>query len=383
MALIVAAAILATLLLVLAGLAVASMTLTTADVVIELRQQPVTGSVTVRVVATGSADPDDALVIPGRYVTVDVTIEQTTVATGTANVGITPASGTVQLANPDERPVEIPAGTTATGDTGIEFRFTTDVTVPAATDSAPGQGEAAIETISLGSAANLGAGDLNGLLDSGVYFSNRLLALAGGTDQAGTVVTEADLATLRDAAAAAVSTAANERFGQTLLADVTVIPSTFQVGEPRETFDHAAGDAGERVTLKAVYAVSALTYSESDLEELAGEQIAQSLARGVPAGFELDVRSIRLGAPEVVSDGGQSREGTTVDIPVTARAVAVLTPAREAELAAELSGQDDDTAVAMLSGDPAVARVSIRHSPGWLARGMPDDADRIEIQIED
>jgi len=381
---IILASILAVVLLVAAGLVVAAMTLATADVVIELRQQPLTTETTFRVVAEGGVDPGgDEIAIPGRYVTLDVNVEQTVPATGTANVGITPASGVVQLANPEAAAVDIPAGTTATGDGGVEFRFITDVSVPAATDDAPGQAQAEIEAMTLGTVGNLGPGELSGILESGVFFSNRLTALAGGADVDGTVVSETDLDSARLAASEAAPGIAVDRFAETLQSGLTPIPSTFQLGEPKETFDVTAGAAAEDVTIRAVFTVTALTYDDADLDSLVRERIVEDLGTTVPSGFVLDESTIRISAPETVARTDDDPNGPLVSVTVTARAIADFTPEDAAALVERLSGESHGDAADTLRDTPEIATFSVRHAPDWLARGMPNDADRIEIRIDD
>jgi hypothetical protein len=380
--LIVVAAVIGLILVILAGLAVAAVTLTTATVDLELRRQSVTGSAPVQIVTSGAAPAEGVASIPGQYVTVDVTVETSAAATGVDKVGVTPATGTIQLANPTDQAVEILAGTTGTGDTGVEFTITTDTTVPAETDSAPGEAEAAVETKTLGTAANLDPGELSGVLESGVFFSNRLAALAGGTDQDGAVISEDDIEAARSAASEALTEAASKKFAQTFQANVLAIPSTFAINENGESFDHEPGDAAESVTRRGVYSVTALTYAADELEEAVNPALGEALSGSIPEGFALDESSIRLGIPEVLA--GEDTEGAiTAEVPVDARAIAAMSPEQEATLIERLEGADDDEAEAILAAEPAVESFSIDHSPGWLARGMPDDADRIEIHFDD
>lgn len=376
-------ALLALVVLIAAGLAVAAMTLTTADVIIELKREPVAAETTFRIVADGGADPGGEIVIPGRYVTLEVTVEASVPATGTASVGVTPATGVVQLANPGNAPVDIQSGTTAVGDAGLEFRLTSDATVPAATADAPGLAEASVEAVTLGTAGNVGPGELSGVLDSGVFFSNRLAELAGGTDESGTVVADEDLSAVRAAVAAAATDAATGRFAETLQSDVTAIPSTFEMGEPRETFDHVAGDPAETVSLRAVYTVTALTYAGADVDAVVRSRLIRDLAAAVPAGYTLDESTIRPSTPSVVEGATSDATGVLVSMPVSARAVAAYSGDDADALAERLSGQDDAAARETLEAETAIEAYSVRHAPGWLARGMPDDAGRIEIRIDD
>ena len=120
------------------------------------------------------------------------------------------------------------------------------------------------------------------MLESGVFFSNRLEGLAGGTDQEGKVVSEDDIEAARSAATDALTEAASERFAQTLQSNVMAIPSTFDIEEQGETFDHEAGNPAETVTRRAVYSVTALTYSADDLERAVNPALGEALSASDP-----------------------------------------------------------------------------------------------------
>ena len=218
-------------LVILAGLAVAAITLTTATVDLELRSQTVTGSTPVTFVASDGAQAEGVITVPAQYVTVDVTLETLLQPRALTESGLLPPPGLFSSPTRPIRQSTFRPGPTGTGDTGVEFAFTTEVSVPPASETAPGETEATVETITLGTAANLKPGELSGVLESGVFFSNRLQELTGGTDQDGTVVSEEDIEAARSAATEALTGAASDRFAQTLQSNVMAIPSTFAIEE--------------------------------------------------------------------------------------------------------------------------------------------------------
>ena len=223
---------------------------------------------------------------------------------------------------------------------------------------------------------------MSGVLESGVFFSNRLQELTGGTDQDGTVVSEEDIEAARSAATEALTGAASDRFAQTLQSNVMAIPSTFAIEEGSESFDYEAGDSAETVTRRAVYSVTALTYSADDFESAVNPTLGDALSASIPEGYAIDESSIRLGIPEVSS--GENAESVIIaDVAINARATATFTPEQEADLIDRLEGTDDDEAEAILAAEPVVESFTIAHSPDWLARGMPGDAGRIEIRLDD
>lgn len=381
---IVIAALAMAVLIALGALAVAAFVFARADVVIDLKQQPVTAQTTLHVVADDvGADIANGAVVRGRYVTIDVAIDQTAPTTGSGKIGQSPATGSIELANLTDAEVEIEAGTVGTGDTGVEFQITNTVTVPAASDQGPGQANAQVQVILPGTQGNLGGGELSGRLENGVFFSNRLTALAGGTDTDGRIVSEADQQSLRDAAHSAVSDEAGRQFAATLESGTTAIPATFEIGKPKVTFDHYPGDAAESLTIHAVYTVTALTYRADDANEQLREQLLPALGASAPQGFEIDQTSLRLADPEPIADADPDSAGADFTVTASARAVARFTPEDEAALAEQLSGSSETDAEALLSDNPAIDDFSIDYSPPWPVLSMPDDADRIDISVED
>lgn len=196
------------------------------------------------------------------------------------------------------------------------------------------------------------------------------------------MVDKDDIEDARSAGADALTEAAAERFAQMLRPNVMAIPSTFAIEERAETFDHEAGDAAETVTRRAVYSVTALTYSADDLENAVGPSLGESLATSIPEGFTLDESTVRLGRPEVPTSE-DAEAVVTAEVPVNAQASVTFTTEQEAILIDQLVGADDDEAEALLAAVPGVESYTVNHSPDWLARGMPGDADRIEIQVND
>ena len=352
-----------------------------ATVTVRLKEQTIVAETPFRVLPPGETAGPDELAVPGEAVNVEVAFTASAETTGTAMLGVTPAAGTVQLANPGDEAVTIPAGTTGTSDTGAQFRFTEEVAVPAAADGAGGLAEAAIEMVEPGTAGNLDVGELSGLLESGVYFSNRMSPLEGGTDREARGVAQTDLDALQAKFEQELGSLAEAQFRETLPAGLAVAANSFAFGEPDLVFDRGVGEAGETVTLTANVAVEALAFRPEQVMAEVEPSLRAALEDKVPEGFELDPTAVTFSAPESVGDA--DADGANVVVTASGRAVARFTDEERTALADRLEGKSAGEAAEVLGTVPAIDGFGVDYFPGLLFERMPRSADRIEIVVPD
>ena len=351
-----------------------------ATVTLDLKAQTIVSEVPFRVVPPGEAAEPGARAVPGQPAVVEVSYTASTETTGVVGVGETPARGTLQLVNPTDDPVTIPAGTIGTGDAGTRFRVVDEVTVPAA-DGASGQAEAAVEVVEPGTVGNLGVGELSGVLDSGVYFSNRTTPLAGGADREGRGVAQADIDGLTDRFNGELAALAAARFAETLPAGEAVVEGSLSFDEPTMVFDRAVGDLGDSVTLTATVQVQGLTYRIDEVMAAAEPILSEDLRARVPAGYDLDPETIAFSPP--VGSAEANDEGATVVVTASGRAIHRFAEEERSALVERLAGTSADDAAEILRALPAVDAFSVDYFPGLVGERMPRRTDRIEIVIRD
>jgi hypothetical protein len=289
------------------------------------------------------------------------------------------ASSAIELRNPGAEPLTVDAGTTITTETGVEFAFAAAVTVPAAdaATGAPGAATGNVQAVQPGSGGNVGTGELGGRLENGVYYSNRMGPAAGGTDKEFPVVDQADLdgliAAAREAAPAlATEAVAAEQPG------AKILPSSVEIAEQVDTFDHEVGAEVEEVSLSATLTIDVLTYDGAAASEQYESSLAAQLADDAPDGFAVDAEDIAFAEPALLEerDGGARLEVTA-----SAEAEAVLDEEERAALAAELAGASPEEAAAVLGRSQEIAEFSVTYHPAWLAPRMPNNARRIQFEV--
>lgn len=351
--------------------------LPSARVRLELASLPINAELLFDVTTDGQPlDDRAAFALAGELVEMTVVVEASLPTTGVQVVPDGVATGTVRLANPAPAEVSIEAGTILTTESGAEFSLVDPVVVPAADPSsgAPGEVDAAIQAVNPGSGGNVATGEIGGRLDSGVYYSNRQEATAGGSDREVPVVAQADLDQLLAMAdAEMVEQVAAQLPGGGR--QVVVAPS-LTVLERAETFDHEVGAEAETVSLRAERTVSVLAYDPADASERLAAELSDQLAANVPDGFELG--PVALGAEDIALVDGTAA-GARYRVSSEATAPLALSGDRKAELASQLAGKSPSEVEEILASWPQVTTFDIEPGFALFTSNMPANAGRIEI----
>jgi hypothetical protein len=369
---------------VLAALAVALLT-PRATVAVALRTAPVAGEALVDVTAAGAPlDGEAVAAIAATPIEVEVAFSGAVPATGSRAEPDATAGGTVRFANPNPEAVTVPAGTEMTTGAGTVFVLAEEVSVPGADPATgqAGQGEGAIRAAAPGTGGNVGIGEIGGRLPSGVYYSNREEATAGGTDRQVPVVAAADLEALRAEADAALAEQATAAAQEQLGTGAQLLPGSATVLAGDETFSAEEGAAAAEVSLEATRTVRVLAWSPAAAQDelrgvVAGPPAPFLTGQGqVPDGWIVDPASVRFG--DAVVEGG-SPEGARVRLPVEALTTPRFGPDERRALAERLAGLDEAAATALLTQEPALTGAAIEFRPAWFLHRLPADPDRIEV----
>lgn len=341
---------------------------------------PVSAAIAFDVTTDGALlDREAAFALKGTPRTIQVSWEGSTPTSGKRIEPVDRAKGPIELRNAASEAVTIEAGTIVNGLDGAEFAFSEAVTVPAA-DSATGEPGAAtgtIQAVAAGTAGNLGTGEISGRLPNGVYYSNRMEPMSGGTDREIAVVSEKDLERLQAEAREAVSTLAAELLDQED-AGQELIPSQIVVVDQQDTFDRSAGDEAAAVSMASTLTLDIVTFDGDAAADAWSEALLARLAAETPAGFAIEPEKVAFGAPiEADTDSAAIR----MRVEATAQAVAVLDEAEQSALAARLVGKSPAEADVILADVPEIAEFTTRYQPGWWQPRMPQNAARIEFEM--
>ncbi|HEX5165771.1 MAG TPA: baseplate J/gp47 family protein, partial [Thermomicrobiales bacterium] len=331
----------------------------------------------------GVALPGTNWDIPIQPVTLSTTLtfSATSPTTGERFEPDASAHGSLMLTNASTGEVLVPAGTIMATETGIQFATVADVTVPAADPYGSltiGSATVEVTATAPGPDSNVAAETVFGQLDSGIYFLNRD-PIGGGTTRRIATVSQADIDTLTARAQQDLNGKAPGAIDRELKDGQQLLANTETRGQISTSFNHAAGSDAESLKLDASLTITAQAYSLDGIHDQARDAVADRLRS--QAGNEVTVLSqtLKTSTPQPVA--GTDATAFSVDASATTRAN--ISSEELDALRAELSGKDDEAAVARIKQLAGVGDVTIDHSPGWLGGRMPRLDSRIQIEVVD
>ncbi|MEZ4529710.1 MAG: hypothetical protein R2855_01660 [Thermomicrobiales bacterium] len=349
---------------------------------LHLKRQSVASTLAYQVTQPGadaSAASSDGIVIPGQPVEFTLSRSATVPATGQTIIPDEAASGEVVLRNPTDAIVTIEKGTQFAGFSGVSYSFSETVEVPASANGEPGEVTAHIEASEGGEAGNAATGMLTGQLPNGVYYSNRLSEIAGGTQKTITTISQQDLDQLKaeidnELLALATTTVLDQ--------GLLLVPSTVQPISDAGTatpdaggyaFSGQVGDEASDVSVDATITFSATAYDPTALTD----QAIPLLQAEVPAGSSFDPNSVKVNTP---AETGNVNGVISLLATVTGDAVPVLDESAKSALASQLAGNSQSENDQILSGLDYVESYTVTYAPTWLPERVPGSSTNISIE---
>jgi hypothetical protein len=349
---------------------------------LHLRRASVASTLAYQVIEPGASvetDTSSGIVIQGQPVEFTLTRSLTTSATGQTVIPDKPATGELVLRNPTDADIKIEKGMEFQGFSGVTYAFVDAVTVPAASNGQPGETTANVASADGGEAGNSAVGMLTGQLPNGVYYSNRMSEVTGGTQKTITTVSQDDIDQLKaelDKELLALATTTELDQGL-LLVPSTVKPVTdagtaTPSGGPY-TFSQQAGDEADEVTLTATVTFSGTAYDPSALTEAAIPQLQAEVA----AGQTFDPDSVRVNTP---AETGNANGVISLLATVSGEAIPGFDEETKDALADQLAGKSMSEVEQTLHGLDYADDFSVTYSPSWLPKRVPSSGDRITIE---
>lgn len=319
------------------------------------------------------------IVIAGQPVEFTLSRTLTAPATGQTVIPDKPATGELTLRNPTDAELTIEKGTQFQGFTGVTYTFQDAVTVPAASAGQPGETTANVAAPDGGEAGNAGVGMLTGQLPNGVYYSNRMSELSGGTQKTTTTVLQSDLDQLKaeiDKELLALATT-TELDGGLLLVPSTVKPAGTDAAATAEAspyaFSQQAGDEAAEVSLTGTVTFTGTAYDPTELTNAAIPQLQAEVA----AGQTFDPSSVRVNTP---AETGNSNGVLSLLATVSGEAIPALDDATRDALAEQLAGGNKTENEQILQGLDYADGYTVTYAPSWLPKRVPSSAGRITIE---
>ncbi|HET9659666.1 MAG TPA: hypothetical protein VFP05_05015 [Thermomicrobiales bacterium] len=349
---------------------------------LHLTRQKVASTLAYNVTEPGVA-PDSVsgggIVIEGEPVEFTLSRSLTVPATGQTVIPDKAAAGEVTLRNPADSSVTIQKGTEFEGFNGVTYAFSEAVEVPAASNGQPGETTGKISSPGGGEAGNQGIGMLTGELPNGVYYSNRMGEISGGTQKTATTVSQADIDQLRteiDKELLALATTTELDKGL-LLVPSTVTPvagaGTATPDEGGYVFSQNVGDEASEISVTANVTFAAIAYDPTELTAAAIPQLEGEVAQGQT----FDPDSVRVNTP---AETNHANGVISLLATVAGDAIPSLDDATKAALADQLAGKSDDEVNRILAGLDYADDSTVTFSPSWLPERVPSSSGRITIE---
>jgi hypothetical protein len=300
-------------------------------------------------------------------------------ATGQTVIPDKAATGEVTLRNPTDVAVTIQKGTEFEGFDSVTYVFSDTVEIPAAANGQPGETTAKISSPTGGEAGNQDVGMLTGELPNGIFYSNRMGEISGGTQKTATTVSQADMDQLKseiDKELLALATTTELDKGL-LLVPSTVKPidgaGTATPSDGSYVFSQNVGDAATEVSVTANVTFAGTAYDPSELTAAAIPQLEGEVA----AGQTFDPDSVKVNTP---AETGNANGVISLLATVAGDAIPTLDDATKDTLADQLAGKSKDEVDQILAGLEYADSASVTFSPSWLPERVPSSAGRITIE---
>lgn len=331
----------------------------------------------------GASMPSDIeFVAPAESMEADVPFTISVPTTGVQRTPQETARGEVMLRNPSGEEVTVPAGSTLTIHSGMSYTTEGDVTVPAASNNLAGEATVQVTATEPGSVGNAEPGMLTGVIEgTRIHFSNRDAAIEGGTDIEVAIVDEADLVTVRDALVNEHSRAAAQGWNEQLSGEgkAVVVPSVV-TEVPNLEPTASVGDQADEVSITGTIRATGLVYDTGVVEEQTRQFFAESLQAQVPAGYRIDPETVVLSDPLALAS---APDNVQFRVSGTAQANAEITDEQVADVRNRLAGSSWNEAHSTLDGLEFFESYDLNISPGWWFKRMPQDKNRIDVQVAD
>jgi hypothetical protein len=326
---------------------------------------------------------ESELKIPGTVKEINIDGEKTSSPSGKKEVG-EKAKGEVTLYNKTDSTKTFPQGTTLLGSNNLKFTLDADTSVASKSSEATEEGEKIIygKTNASVTAEKIGA-DYNLPAESTFKITNvntdqfeakNQNAFSGGTSREVQAVSKADQDNLLDALINELKEKAKEKINLEISSAEKIIEDSLKEKITKKTFDKEIGDEAQKLNLKLVLKITALTYKEDEFLNL----IQKKILNLVPSGYELKQDQIQTDfkLKNIEKDGQAIFEVTTtaklipkIDIP---------------KISQDLTGKKPDFAETYLRNLTSVAGFEISFTPKLpkIIKTLPRNTKNISIEVE-
>ncbi len=228
------------------------------------------------------------LILPGEKIEVTVSGSKEIVTTGTKLIG-EKSKGKVTIYNRTSKEKTLPKGTEIVGPGSLKFTLNDQVII--ASESAgsdyvtiPGKSEIAVTAVAIGNEGNLASGSefAIGNLAKSDFVAKNDASFSEGTSREIQVVAKADQDKLLVDLQKELETKAINELKTKIISGRKLVEDSLVTQVQEKNFDKKINDEANQLSLSLGIKAEALSFSEEEFKQLAGEQIKNL----VPAGFD-------------------------------------------------------------------------------------------------
>ncbi|MCC6177131.1 MAG: baseplate J/gp47 family protein [Chloroflexi bacterium] len=306
-------------------------------------------------------------IVPGEVLQQRVEVVGSLPVSGGKKLGRDRARGEVVFLSQNNQPITLPRGTIVSTNSGVRFQTDLDVQVPAWSQ---GLAKVGVTAVDPGTAGNVEARQITRIDTQGIQnlTARNDRPTQGGTDRDGKVVTQDDIAKLREQLQSRAREQALAELYARAGSDRSLVQQSLRLRPENESFDPGVDAEADQVTGKLSMVTSAVVFLNADFNGMVQKVF---LAQAGP-GFDLPISQLGVGTPEVLGVDDQK-------VRIRTRSQAGLVrQVNGDQIAEQLRWKPLSEARSILSRTDGVAgSPRIEMSPEWALR-----AYRIEVTVQ-
>src|SRR6266487_2811742 len=321
-------------------------------------------------IVTGSAGSNE---LEGRQLhPVTLTQTATTPATGTKHQDAQSAARYITFYNGEFQAITAPAGTTLTGNDGVQIITDQDAVIPAANPPTFGEVTVLAHATHPGAGGNIGAYDISQACCAASVLAKNTAAFTGGQDEANfTVVTQKDIDTLSKALSTSIARSIKTAIfsQQRPNEEIIQLPCS-----PNVSPDHQAGDKTANIHIQVTETCTGLAYNLNSFKTKVTELLTSEASKRLGNGCRL-VTPVHISAQKTEINAGHA----TLRFTAQAQFTFHITPQQIQHMKHLIAGKPKMEAIQLLTSQPGISSVSIAGIADL--QNIPKDPRYIHISI--
>ncbi len=346
---------------------------TKAEITVAVNPKVDTKTLSVTFTPSGSTNLDDSI-ISAEIIPVDESGATTVSTSGKKDVG-EKAKGKVTIFNNDTDPTSLQSGTTITSSNGLKFTLDSSVKVGSASGDVfsgtkPGTADVNVTADAIGSDYNLPSDTKFTVGSNKTIAAKNDNAFSGGSKKNVTVVSKNDIAKLEVNLPKELADKAKSDIASKVKSTQTILPDFIDTTLDGEKFSKKVDEQANEITLNANVSYNFLSYSNSDMADLANKLFNNSEFDVARSNLETSAKNIKV----------NKNEDVDADLTIKAK----LFPKIDVSaLSKQIAGQNILKAKNMLSNLTNVTSVTVNIHPNlpFLSSSLPKNPNNIKINV--